>query len=477
MLGKKKFEPKLMYNLTIDDLVPEDDFYRKLDGILDLRFVYQECKSLYGATGNPSVDPVVFFKLNLFGFFENIISDRDLVRKASDRISVRYYLGYDIDEKLPWHSTISRTRGVIKRETFELVFNKILEKCYQAGLVEGKHQSIDSTYVKANASLESVERKVPALSIKEFADKVYEENKEEEEEDKDSNGPNGISKTANTASEGSQTENKKYFSKTDPDSRIARKGGKPLGLYYSTHYCADSKNRIITDVLTTYADRRDSGVLLELYVRAKERLERLGLTIKEISADRGYCSGENLRELDRQEVRAYIPTQEYKNTAGGISNKEFIYDELTDKFICPNKKQLRFLNYDKKKKCNKYLAGKDDCLGCPLKQKCCPNAKRRMVVKTIYYKEYERLAARMRTPESRRAYVIRKTVSEGLFAEAKMYHSLKKFMTRGIDNAEKKSYLIATVQNLKRLIKNTGRKPFKAAREIKYNLPVRLANA
>ena len=139
MLGKKKYEPKLMYNITLDDLVPQDDFYRELESILDLRFVYQECKSLYGNTGNPSIDPVVFFKINLFGFFENITSDRELVRTAGDRLSVRYYLGYD-SEKLPWHSTISRTRAIIKEETFELVFNKILEQCYQAGLIEGKHQ-------------------------------------------------------------------------------------------------------------------------------------------------------------------------------------------------------------------------------------------------------------------------------------------------------------------------------------------------
>jgi len=90
MLGKKKFEPKLMYNLTIDDLVPEDNFYRLLDDFLDLRFVYQECKNLYGKTDNPSIDPVVFFKLMLFGYFENVTSDRNLIKRASDSLSVRY---------------------------------------------------------------------------------------------------------------------------------------------------------------------------------------------------------------------------------------------------------------------------------------------------------------------------------------------------------------------------------------------------
>jgi hypothetical protein len=77
--------------------------------------------------------------------------------------------------------------------------------------------------------------------------------------------------------------------------------------------------------------------------------------------------------------------------------------------------------------------------------------KRRSVSRTIYYKEYQSLEQRLKTPEARRVYVIRKTVSEGLFAEGKMYHGLRKFMTRGIEKAQKKSYMIATVQNLKRL--------------------------
>ncbi|RPJ24475.1 MAG: transposase, partial [Nitrosopumilales archaeon] len=166
MLGQKKFQPKIMYNLSLEELVPVEDFYRRLESVLDLRFVYQECKRLYGKTGNPSIDPVVFFKLNIFGFFENIISDRDLIRRASDRLSIRYFLGYDIDEKLPWHSTISRTRALITKDIFEKIFNKVLEQCNAAGLIEGKHQSIDSTLVKANASLDSLERKEPVLTVK-----------------------------------------------------------------------------------------------------------------------------------------------------------------------------------------------------------------------------------------------------------------------------------------------------------------------
>ena len=467
MLGKKKFQPKLMYNLTLDDLVPEDDFYRRLESILDLRFVYQECKNLYGKTGNPSIDPVVFFKINLYGFFEKITSDRELVRKASDRLSVRYYLGYDIDEKLPWHSTISRTRTIIKKETFELVFNKILEKCYQAGLIEGKHQSIDSTLVKANASLDSLERKVPELSVKEFTDRAYAENPADDEEKNDKDRNDKIKKEEGLKLEKTDSEkpirtekdkNKKYFSRTDPDSRIARKPGTPTGLYYTTHYSADSKNRIITDVLTTYADRRDSKVFMEVFDRAEKRLKQLGLTIEEVSADKGYSSGENLREFENRKVKAFVPTQRIKHPVV-VANKKFRYDEEKDMVFCPNNKQLEYFCYDKRCQRKRYKARKEDCQGCPLKNECCPDAEFRNISRTIYYKEYERLKSRLKTPKARQAYIIRKTVSEGLFAEAKTNHTLQKFMTRGIDNAQKKSYLIASIQNLKRLLKGLGKHP------------------
>lgn len=466
MLGKKKFEPKLMYNFTIDELVPEDNLYRQIDKFLDLRFVYKECEKLYGKTGKPSIDPVVFFKLELYGYFENIISDRELIRRANDSLAARYFLGYDIDEKLPWHSTISRTRGLISKETFENIFSKILELCYQTGLIAGKHQSIDSTLVEANASLESVERKEPKLTVEEYINKTYEVNKEEQSPKEDDeakiNEDHRSELRIERSTEKSQKEkgesNQNYESKTDSDSKMVSKPGKPSGLYYSTHYSADSKTRIITDVLTTYADRRDSEVLLEVYDRAEKRLDKFGLAIEEISADKGYCSGRNLREFERRNIRAYIPTKEYVNTSGNINSSEFSFDEVKNVFICPNQKELFFTAYEKQKQRNRYRAKHKDCLECPLKARCCPKGKSRSVSQTIYYKEYQRLDKKLQTPAGRRASRIRKVVSEGLFAEGKMYHGLRKFMTRGIDKAQKRSYMIASVQNLKRLLMDMKRK-------------------
>lgn len=500
MLGKKEYNPKLMYIVILDDLVPEDNFYRRLDKFLDLRFLYQECESLYGTTGNPSIDPVVFFKLNLYGYFENIISDRELIKRASDSLAARLYLRYDIDEELPWHSTISRTRATMPEGIFENLFRKVLQKCAELGFVSGEHQSIDSTLVKANASLESLERKQPQLALEQYIVKTQTENKisesgenelslkqgdescalidkqnekiEDEEipsltEAKKDQGQQGLEetlqylpseeiKTAEGKQENRKRSNKEYISKTDSDSKIARKPGKPTNLYYSTHYSVDSKGRIITDVYTTTADKTDAEILLKVVHRAEERLNEFGLKVSSVGADKNYCSGENLRNLEQSGKTPYIPTQKHPNTTGGMDISEFSYDNQADKYICPIGKELRYQYINKKGRV--YKASAKDCMDCPLKVKCIPKGKRRRVQHSIYKEEYERLLARSKTSAWKRMMRIRKITTEPSFAEAKMMHGLSKFMSKGRDKAQKRSLMIAIVQNLKRVMKVFGKK-------------------
>ncbi len=245
-----------------------------------------------------------------------------------------------------------------------------------------------------------------------------------------------------------------YESKTDPDTRIASKPGKPTDLYYKTQYCADTKNRIITDVLVSFADRDDKHNLIESIDRAQEKLKGFNLTIEAASADRGYCSGKNLSELEQRDIKAYIPSQKSVNSKGGIDKGQFHYDKEKDVFICPDQKELKYYTYDKGRGCRRYMSRKSQCTGCSLKEKCCPNSQFRTVRQSVYYEEYDRLKQRLKTPEAKEAYILRKTISEGLFAEAKNSHGLRKFMSRGLDKAHKRSYMIAAVQNLKRLIKH-----------------------
>ncbi len=149
MQGKKTYQDKLFNSFRLSDRVPETNFYRRLKSVLHLDFLYQQTKSYYGSSGQQSIDPVVFFKLCLVGYLENIISDRKLIEHASMRLDILYFIGYDIDEHLPWHSTISRTRQLFPEEVFERVFTHILAMCIGKGMVKGNTQAVDSAPVKA----------------------------------------------------------------------------------------------------------------------------------------------------------------------------------------------------------------------------------------------------------------------------------------------------------------------------------------
>src|SRR5918911_5441658 len=136
MMGTKvrTFAP-LPDDLSLEDLVPENNFYRRLQARLDLSFVRELVAPLYSEGGRPSVDPVVFFKLQLVMFFEDIRSERRLMEVAADRLSIRWYLGYDLHEPLPDHSSLTRIRERYGLEVFRRFFESIAEECFEAGLV------------------------------------------------------------------------------------------------------------------------------------------------------------------------------------------------------------------------------------------------------------------------------------------------------------------------------------------------------
>src|SRR5437764_1530165 len=184
MLGIKDRDFAPLCNLSIETLVPADQFYRHLEAKLDLVFVRNLVRDTYRAGGRPSIDPVVFFKLQLVMFFEGLRSERELVRVAADRLSVRWYLGYDLDEELPDHSSLTRIRKRYGLAVFRRFFETIVEQCREAGLVWGKELYFDATQVKANASLDSIAPRfaVEAHLDELFTDDVADESGPEDEE-------------------------------------------------------------------------------------------------------------------------------------------------------------------------------------------------------------------------------------------------------------------------------------------------------
>src|SRR6188472_228401 len=145
MMGRKEraFDP--LPPVTLEDLVPPDSFYRHLERTLDLGFVRDLVRDAYADIGRPSIDPVIFFKLQLILFFEGLRSERQLMQVVADRLSLRWYLGYDLAEPLPDHSSLTRIRDRYGLDVFRRFFETITEQCVAAGLVWGRELIIDST--------------------------------------------------------------------------------------------------------------------------------------------------------------------------------------------------------------------------------------------------------------------------------------------------------------------------------------------
>jgi transposase len=156
MQGKKQYTEKLFAFFQLSDRVPPENFYRRLKEALNLQWLYKATKIYYGTEGQQSIDPVVFFKLMLIGYLENLGSDRRIINTVNMRLDMLFFAGYDIDQPLPWHSTLSRTRQLYREELFRQLFKDVLKQCIDKGMVAGRRQVMDSVAVKANASMDSL---------------------------------------------------------------------------------------------------------------------------------------------------------------------------------------------------------------------------------------------------------------------------------------------------------------------------------
>jgi len=129
MQGQKQFTDKVVVRFRLSERVPRHNLYRRLDEVLNLRFLYEETQALYSHTGQPSLETVVFFKLLLVGRLENIVSDRRLLAHCAMWLDILLFLDYERNEELPWHSTVSRTRQLYPATLFEHLFDRVFQLC------------------------------------------------------------------------------------------------------------------------------------------------------------------------------------------------------------------------------------------------------------------------------------------------------------------------------------------------------------
>ena len=142
--------------ISLEAFVPKDNFYRHLAAKLDLSFVRDWVQDCYAERGRPSIDPVVFFKLQLILFFEGLRSERKLMETVALNLAHRWYVRYGLDEPLPDHSSLTRIRERLGLPIFQRFFAQVVELCQEAGLVWGKELIFDATKVRANAAISSL---------------------------------------------------------------------------------------------------------------------------------------------------------------------------------------------------------------------------------------------------------------------------------------------------------------------------------
>jgi len=482
MLGKKDYQEKLFLSFVLSQRVPENNFYRRLKKLLDLQFVRDMARPYYGTEGQKSIDPTVFFRLMLIGYLENIISDRQLIEHVSMRLDLLFFIDYDIDDPLPWHSTISRTRNMLPDAIFEETFERVLALCVKSGLVAGHTQAVDSAYIKANASLDSLEKKIPAEALHMHIKRIQEENTEKDEprrkagKDKSTQDQKTLQASAKQLKDldthqqwfkdreggqlGSQDHrarylsNKTHYSPVDPDARVAVKPGKPRQMYYMSSMSVDIFHHVITHIRAIHADRKDSLNLIDLARQTQARLKRHQLHMDTLLADTGFSNGENYKYMEDNNIRGYIPVHgQYEGTRDG-----FTYEPRDDRWRCSQGKYATFkkIKYQKNQPEKHYRTTRVDCRDCPLASQCIGRSHEKQLRITLYKAEYDRALARSQTRKARYYKTLRQSTVEPVFGTLINFLGMRKINTRGIENANKVMLMAAIAYNLKKVLKYLG---------------------
>jgi len=445
MLGPSKTRdldrPVLM---SVGSCVPKTHFYRHLHRLLDLSFVRDLVGDCYAVGGRPSIDPEVFFRLHLIMFFAGIRSERQLLEQASYNLAMRWYAGYNMDEPLPDHSSLSKIRAR-------------LGLCVKAGLVRGEELIFDATKVRANASMDSL---IPRLHL------LTEEHLAQLEPPEPPTTLWAINDARwdllqecrldpeRPASDGYERKSDRQVSTTDPDAVAMRTSGQKATLGYHDHYVIDGgKARIILNALVTPADVMENAPMLPLLRRA---IFRWRVKPQRVIGDTTYGTAENIRELEESGIRAYVPLPDWDQRTPYFGASLFTYDPEYDRYVCPQGETLRKRKTKYTEEKVIYSADAAICNACPVKVNCTASDHGRQIARPFDADYLDRVRGYHGTEEYKRAMRKRKVWIEPLFGEAKQWHGMRQFRLRGLQKVNMEGLFIAAGQNLKRLLSATG---------------------
>ena len=447
MFTRKDEVQTKMLMCTMEDLVPADSKFRKIDKYIDFSFIYDETKDLYCLdNGRPGIDPVVLFKLVFIEALDGLKSMRRTCEKIKVDAEYRWFLGIPFGEETPHYSTFSQNyiRRFQGTDIFETIFVRIVEQAIEYGLVKGEIFFTDSTHKKANANKNKYHEEVQKIV---HARREWLEEEINEERRKQGKKEFEFKETLE--------EKTIKVSDTDAESGYYHRDNKEKGFMYLDHRTVDSKCNIIVDCHITKGNVHDSQPFIE---RAEYIKNTYNFEPKQWGLDSGYDTIEIKKYFEDNNIFGVIAYRSYQQGETEIRKYKFGYDKKQDCYICPETGVI--LPYTGRIDRNgyKYYSSKQSCAGCPHINECCKAKGYRIIRRLICEEINEHARERRLSDEGKKLYKLRKEKIERSFADSKNNHGYRYAMYKGIDKNQNYTWLICAAQNMKNIIDKLTKK-------------------
>jgi len=446
MMGEQKREGALFsYAINLEKRVRSDHPLRRVAQVLDFSFVRKEVAHCYGKKGNVSVDPVVILKLIFLLFFDDVASERELMKIVPERLDYLWFLGYGLEDEIPDHSVLSKARARWGKAVFEGVFVRTISQCLAAGLVDGRKLHLDSSLIQADASRESVIKGPPELIA--ALKRAYQVTESKLDE-----APGGGRSYY-------QPVNDSLLSKTDPDAAMVRRGRGDASLpRYHHHRAIDDEKGVITAVETTSGSVAENHKLIDL---VEQHEAHPGTKVEVAVADQKYGTQENYVACAERGIQSHMGDfsagQKNNHHCRGIfPDTAFNYDVATNTYRCPAGQTLYPRRLHPVRRTMEYAARKGVCARCLLRAQCT----RARLGRTV--KRHEKQAAldlarsQAHSAAAERDRRRRRHLMEGSFADAANNHHFKRAHWRRLWRQQIQDYLIAACQNIRLLLRHGG---------------------
>ena len=293
---------------------PGCPFYTQLNQLLADhgfdRFVEEQCAPYYAPTlGRPSIAPGVYFRMLLVGYFEGLGSERGIAWRVADSLSLRRFLGCDLSEATPDHSSLSRIRQRLPQEIYQEVFNWVLGVLAKEGLLKGQTLAVDATTLEANAALRSVVRRDTGQGYREYLEALARAEGIE--------APTRQDVARLDRKRPRKGSNEDWQHPHDPDARITKMKDGRTHLAHKAEHAVDLDTQALVAVQVTGADEGDTASLAGTLAQSGMNLEAVSQDpearphldeqpMSEVVADKGYHSNDTTKMLRRAQIRSYL---------------------------------------------------------------------------------------------------------------------------------------------------------------------------